>query len=131
MTEQRVSSRYARAILTTASEEGIAEIVLDDFRKIAAIIDESRELYNMLKSPIIRFWQKKKIFEEIFKPHIHDLTMKFILLLGDKRREGMIDSIIYQYEAQYNKKNNKIPVTISSAVELSDDIKTNVVKKLE
>ncbi len=131
MTEKRVSSRYARALLGTAKEADQVDTVLNDLEKITRMTKESREFFNLLKSPVIPFWQKKNILKEILEPAVSELTLKFVLLLADKRREPIIDSIIKEYIELYNELMNRIPVTITSAVELQDEIRRKIQAKLE
>ncbi|MBM2813369.1 MAG: synthase subunit delta [Ignavibacteria bacterium] len=131
MFEQKVSSRYAQAVLSTAISTGFADRVFDDFIIIRDTIKSSREFYTFLKSPIIRFWQKKKVFQEVFSSSVSELTLNFIILLADKHRESLLPSIIAQYQAQYNAENNRLPVEISSAVALSDDLKKKIMTRLE
>ena len=131
MTEKRVSSRYARALLSTAKEADQVDTVFNDLDKIKKITGESRDFYNLLKSPVIPFWQKKDILKEILEPAVSELTLKFVLLLADKRRESMLGSIIEEYVRQYNEFKNRIPVAITSAVELQDEIRQKIQSKLE
>ncbi|MDQ1265523.1 MAG: F-type H+-transporting ATPase subunit delta [Bacteroidota bacterium] len=131
MTEQRVSSRYARAILETAEQEGFTETVLADFKVIEKIVEASRELENLMKSPIVRYWRKKQVFNEIFQPRVSKLTMSFINLLTSKNREVLIPSIVIQFIKQYNILRGLLPVEINSAVEMDDDLKQTVKSKLE
>lgn len=131
MTEQRVSSRYARAILNIATDAGQAESVMKDMKQIEGIIDGSRDLLNLVRTPVVQFWKKRAIFHEIFEPFVSKLTLDFMMLLTDKNREALLPDIIVQYEKQYNKMHDLLPVEITSAVELRDESKARLVKKLE
>ncbi|MFP4369022.1 MAG: ATP synthase F1 subunit delta [Candidatus Kapaibacterium sp.] len=129
MTEHRVSSRYAKALLDIAKEQKATDDVYNDLKAVQRIIGSSRELENMLHSPVVHHWQKKKVFEEVFKDIIGEITMKFLSLLADKGREFLIKDIIAEYEQLYNRLNNRLPIGISSAIELNDDLKEKVLAK--
>ena len=58
------------------------------------------------------------------------LTMDFLIMLIEKRRGELMISIIEQFENQYNVYNNKLPVEVESAVELSEDIKNKIVTRI-
>jgi F-type H+-transporting ATPase subunit delta len=131
MTEQKVSSRYAHALLEIAKQEGLTEKIYSDLKYVRRTIEQSRELKTLTFSPVVQFWRKKKIYEELLTDKIQQLTMNFIILLTDKRRESLLPDICYQYEVQYNELNNILPVEIESAIELSDDIKNKITKKIE
>jgi len=131
MKEHRVSYRYAKALIESAKKEGVADLIHDDFNKVKYTFELSRELRQMAASPVVQLWRKKKIFNEIFlEEKISKMTMEFLLLLIDKRRGNLILSIIDEYEKQFNILNNRLPVTIESAVELDDKIKKQVLKKI-
>ena len=53
MTEQRVSSRYAKAVFEIAKEQGIEKKVLEDFQSISKAISGSREFQLFLENPVI------------------------------------------------------------------------------
>jgi len=131
MTEQKVSYRYALALLETAKLEGVVENIYNDLKFIRHTIEQSKDLKNLTFSPVIPFWRKKKIYEEIFSEKLNPLTMKFITLLSNKRRERLLPDICYQYEAQFDELNNILPVEIETAVDLSDLIKLKIVQKIE
>jgi F-type H+-transporting ATPase subunit delta len=130
MNEQRVSSRYARALLETAREEGLSDKILADLEDVRNTINQSHELRAMTLSPVIQFWRKKKIYQELFESRLHKLTLNFIMLLTEKNRENLIPDICFQYEAQYNELNNILPIEIDSAVELPEKIKEKIVDKI-
>ena len=131
MTEQRVSSRYARAILETAVEGKVAETIFEDFKIIAAALEHSHELKTFTSSPVVQHWLKIKVFNEIFDGKISSLSMSFLRFLLNKKRGELIQSIIVQYEDQYNIMNNKLPVTFNSYIELSESIKKNLLDKVK
>jgi F-type H+-transporting ATPase subunit delta len=130
MTEQRVSNRYASALLDTAEQEGITDQVYNDFLLIKSTFRLSHELRAMTASPIFQQWRKKKIYEELFTGRVSQLVLKFLILLLDKRRGELIPSIIIQFQNQYNILKNRLQVEISSAIELNDEIKGKIIEKL-
>ena len=131
MTEQRVSSRYARALLDTALQVGIAESVFEDFKKVRASLDASREFKSITASPVFQLWRKKKIYKELFAEiKISDLTLNFLLLLIDKRRGVLISSIVEEYQKQFEILENRLQVEITSAIELTEEIKSKLIDKL-
>ena len=131
MLEQKVSYRYARALLDTASKEGIAETVYNDIKRVRATLNLSKDLRSMTASPIFQLWKKKRIFKAIFSEiKISELTLNFLILLLEKRRGELIPSIVRQYEMQYNLLINLLEVDIISAIEPTEDIKKKVIEKL-
>lgn len=131
MTEQRVSSRYATAILETAKLDKLEDKIYEDLNYVSKVINVSKDFKTVLKSPIIYHWQKKNIFKDLFEEKISPLAFKFMLLLIDKKREALLDSIIKNYFAKYDELKNRLRVDVVSASELDDSIKSKINTKLE
>ncbi len=130
MTEQRVSYRYAKAIIETAESEKITDLLYNDFLYVRNICNSSHELTTMVKSPVVHDRDKVKIFKELFENKINSVTLNFLNFLIEKGRANYTLDIIVQYEELYNKLNNKIKVDITTAVELDEEAKNNIVKKI-
>jgi F-type H+-transporting ATPase subunit delta len=131
MTEQRVSYRYAKALMGTAINDGLAEVIHNDFQKINEIFNSSRELRSLTASPVFQNWKKKKIYNELFENmKISELSSNFLILLIEKRRGSLIPDIVVQFEKLYNILNNKLEVFITSAIELTEEVKGKIILKL-
>lgn len=130
MTEKRVSTRYARALYYIANQLDKTTELFDDLQRVSDMIKSSVDLKYLLKSPVVQFWKKKKIFEEIFTPLVSELALKFFLLLADKHRENLIPDINVQYIEIYNRIHGRIPVNITSAVDIDDSTKKSIISKL-
>jgi F-type H+-transporting ATPase subunit delta len=130
MTEQRVSYRYAKALLETAEQEGITDLVYNDFLFVMSVFHDSQELRVMTASPVLQQWRKKKIYQELFTDRLSPLVLNFLVFLLDKQRGELIQSIIIQFQNQYNTLRNRLSVDITSAIELNDEIKTRILDKL-
>jgi F-type H+-transporting ATPase subunit delta len=130
MTEQRVSFRYAKAIIETAEAEKITDLLYKDFMYVREVCEYSHELTTFIKSPIVHERDKKKVFKELFEKKINSVTLNFLNFLIEKSRANYTLDIIVQYEELYNKLNNKIKVDITTAVELEDAAKNKIVDKI-
>lgn len=130
MNEKIVSSRYAKAIYSTADESQLVEIVLKDFKYILETIGSSKELRNLVGSPIVSGEKKMAILTEIFSGEVNNLTIDFLKLITDKSRTGLVNNIAREFELIYNNKNNIIPVLIETAVQLDEEGKNKTVEML-
>lgn len=87
MTEQKVSYRYAKAIIDTATQENQIEIIKKDFQGLINMINQSKELKNLIMSPIVQVYKKKKVFEELLKDNTSTLFRNFFLLVTEKEEK--------------------------------------------
>ncbi len=130
MVNDKVASRYAKALLNIAKEFDSTKIVLDELENISGLLNTSKDFYLLTQSPVIRPSKKLAIFNEILKDKVSDLTFKFMELLIKKGREAHIKAIIISYKEQYNELNNLLEVQISTAKELSQLLKEAIVGKV-
>lgn len=130
MLEQKVSYRYARALLELAEAEGKKDIVMEDLEYITKVFSLSDELKSIVKNPVFNLWKKKNIFKDLFENKVDKLTLSFLLLLIDKKRASLIEGVAYQYKKLYYISKNMLEVEITSAISLDDEMKNRIIKKL-
>jgi len=53
MSNIRLSSRYAKSLISLATERGETDVLMKDMMHISMSISASKELQNMLASPVI------------------------------------------------------------------------------
>jgi F-type H+-transporting ATPase subunit delta len=131
MISKRASQRYAWAIFRVAEEVNLTDTVGRDFEFMRNTIRGSHELSLFINSPVINTEKKKNVFRTIFGDKVSDLTMKFILLLTAKNREGLLGEIIGRYAELCDKKQGIINVEIHTAVKISPSQEQNFTRQLE
>ncbi|MEE9373587.1 MAG: ATP synthase F1 subunit delta [Saprospiraceae bacterium] len=130
MSELSVARRYAKSLLDLAIDEKKLDSVIDDSKTLAAAL-ESRELFLLLKSPIIKGDKKLKALSTIFSGKIDDLTMRFIGLTMKKGRESILPEIIDSLQDQYNKMRNITTATLTTAVNIDSAVINDIETKLK
>lgn len=131
MFEERVAYRYAKAIFDTAVQAKVEEQLFQDFQFVDKVFASTPELTSMARKPIISSLKKKRIYESIFKGKISDLALSSLFFLVDKSRDYLIRSIIAQYQKLYYYIKGYLPIEIYFAVEISQDLRTKIIEKIE
>ncbi|MFN4298411.1 MAG: ATP synthase F1 subunit delta [Thermaurantimonas sp.] len=126
----KLANRYAKALLELAHERNAVEQVRDDMKFLLDTITNTTELQILLKSPVIKTDQKKKVMDEIGK-HLHEITASFVRLLIHHRRESSIQEIAFQFLQQYRIFKGIHLIQVISAHPLSPTLKENLIKKLK
>ena len=67
MSGSRAAIRYAKAVLSLATDQKSADAVNSDMKLIANTIAESKDLSQMLQSPVVRSSDKKGCISIVFK----------------------------------------------------------------
>lgn len=130
MIEIRVSIRYARAIMNAAKELNLVDTVYQDLKYVNETFVNSKEFFTIFKSPVIPNSKKKKIVHEVFAGRVSDLCFSLIDLVISKNRENLINSIFREFEALYFTHKNMLPVNITTAIEIDENTKNNVLSRL-
>jgi len=131
MQNPRLAIRYAKSLLDLAQEQGKLEEVFNDMKLLDNICKTNRAFANVLKSPIIKEDKKNQIIESVTAGKISTLTASFIKLLGSKSRESNLPEIISAFIDQYNVAKGIHRVKLTTAVEISDEIKNDFINKIK
>ena len=131
MPNARLAGRYAKSILDLAIEQGQLEAVYADMKYIQAACNASSEFVNMLRSPIIKADQKNSILSAVLKNNVGVLTNAFIVLLVKKGRESDLHEIANTFIEQYNSMKGIHQVTLTTAVEISAEVKNSIEQKVK
>lgn len=131
MRQSRVTVRYAKALLQLSIEKKSLEQSYNDMVIINKACLESKELSLLLKSPIIKTDQKRNILKEIFESKIGDLSMNFINIITNKKREPLLNSIASVFISQYKKHKNIKEAKVTTAHPLTLELKQEIIKYIK
>lgn len=123
MSNARAAHRYAKALLDLAVERKELDRVQEDLIVLGASIRESRELRNLLSSPVIKPHQKEKVLKEIFGEALSEMVIMFLNLLVDHGREAMTSEVIKSFHTKYLKAKGITQATVTSSVKLTDEVR--------
>ena len=100
-------------------------------KQLLELINDSPELEKALSSPILEIdAKKKKIIVEIFSNKVNSSLLNFLKLLADRQRIGILTSILDRFLEIYRENSNIALATVTSAVELTDEQKGLITKKI-
>ncbi len=131
MSEFVISTRYANALLQTAEENNSFEEALKSIELVYNTLASSDELKSILNSYLISTSKKENILEAIFFGKVSSEVKNFLKLIAIRGRANLLFEICERFIQLSDEKLNRIKVQISSAVELSENQKEDIVKKLE
>lgn len=131
MANARLAGRYAKSLLGLAQEQGQLEVVYADMKYVHAVCRASREFVNLLRSPIINADQKNSIINAVTKDKVSSLTHSFTVLLVKKGRESELPEMATAFIEQYNELKGIHQVTLTTAVEVSETLKSAIEEKVK
>ncbi|CUU01419.1 F-type H+-transporting ATPase subunit delta [Candidatus Thermokryptus mobilis] len=131
MANLRIAKRYAKALFEIAEEMKKLEKITNDVVFIDSLIRSSRELQLFLKSPIIKEDKKREVLKEIFSDsRVDPVTLKFIMLLVEKKREDILHDIVKVYRQIYDEKMGIVSAEVITAVEVGERLKKKIEQKI-
>jgi len=131
MSVKKVAARYAKSLLDLAVELDKLEKIKSDMEGLHALSKQNKDFTAFLKSPVIQLSKKRTILEKLFSGKLDDLTLKFMLILAGKQREGILTDVISAFLDQYRKLKHISVIKIISAVPLPPQQVDQLKRKLE
>ena len=126
----RPALRYAKAVLNLAKETGIESEVNADMQFINETISENDDLQTMLKSPVIKAADKKKVLNAIFIDKVNTVSLGLFNLLEENKRMVMLQPIASQYTIIFDYLKNMNVAKVTTAVALTKDMEEKVLNKV-
>ena len=130
MPNPRLANRYAKSLIDLSVEKNQLETVYADMKYLQSVCKASKEFSVLLQSPIITADKKTRILEVVGNAgKVGELTTAFNKLLIVKGRESELPEIADAFISQYNAIKGIHTVKLTTAVELSDELKKSISDK--
>lgn len=130
MADVSIARRYAHALFDTARKDGTLERVETDLEMIDALIRTQPNLLRIMRAPTIPRAQKKGLVGRLFENQISSLTLRFLYLLIDKRREATLPEVNREFQALSNAARNVLPAVATAATRLTAEERAGLVQML-
>lgn len=129
MSESRAAIRYAKAILDLAVDNNATDAVEKDMRAIVATISESKELRDMLASPVVSGTAKKEALHKIFKGS-NAISDGLTTMLVDNKRVAMLNEVALKYIILNEQLKGKDIAYVTTAVPMNAALEKKVLKQV-
>ena len=131
MSNQRVATRYASALMALTREQKKSGTIADDLLVVKEALDASRELRMMLASPVVPTEKKQSVLKEVFKKKISETVQGFLFEIAEKGRENMLPEILHHYFVMRDVEQGIVRVQVKTSVEFSAKQEKELAKHLE
>ena len=127
----KVAEPYAEALLDLAKSNDSLKETTNDMNIVSQFLANSSDLKKFLGNPLITRDAKKNVVKDILGEQISGNTLKFLLLLVDRNRIEVLDSIAQKFlELSYKQESIAI-AKVTSSVQLSAQQQQNIAEKLK
>ncbi|HHW07084.1 MAG TPA: F0F1 ATP synthase subunit delta [Clostridia bacterium] len=130
MSRQIVAGRYAGALFSLAKQQDLLPQVEQDLKNLAQVLAGSEELKEVLQNKRIASYKKYQLMQELFGQAFQALTLNFIGVILEKRREEYLEDIIKSFERELDRHHGVMEAEIRTAVELPEEDRQALAEKL-
>jgi len=130
MAQTRVAIRYAKAVLSLANEQLCASQVNDDMKTIVNAVKESKDLNEMLQSPVIHSKVKKATILKAF-PHMNQLSIKLVDILIENKRINILDGVAQKINMLFDELQGTQLAKVTTAIPLTQELEAKVLTKVK
>jgi F-type H+-transporting ATPase subunit delta len=127
---QEIADVYARALFEVAKENGVLDRVHEELGEFADAISEDRDLQVFLFSPYFSSEEKKEGVRRIVTD-ADERLLNFLELLAERHRMPVLFRIRRELDSMWADENKLLPVTVTSAVELDEELVNSIGKRIE
>ena len=130
MAGTRAAIRYAKAVLSLASDQNAAEAVNNDMKLIATTIEENVELSQVLKSAVVKSEVKKAALTQIF-PNINAISSGLFNILMSNKRIDILGDVATKYSQLFDELQGKEIAQVTTAIPMTNDLELKVLAKVK
>lgn len=127
MDQSAITVRYAKAFFSAAKEKKKLEKLKTDMQLVYEVCSTSKDFILLLESPIVKTSKKAKLVSTIFSEKIDELSMNFLLLIIQNKRDIHIPGICRNFLDLTRKDQNIKSAVLTTASEVD----ATTLKKIE
>lgn len=125
-----VSKTYGDALFELALETNQLDSMLDEVKAVDQALSEDKDLTRLMNHPKIVKEEKMKLIEDIFKGRASDELVGLMRMLVEKGHYNEMGEVFAYFIDMVKEHKNIGTAYVTSAIELSDDQKKAVEKRL-
>jgi len=127
----KIAAPYARALFDFSVEKNIMHQITADFQNLDIFLEESTELTEYLKNPIVSKDAKAAVLTKTLQSQVNAETFKFLMVLVQRERINLLKSVISSYlELVYETASIKM-IEVSTAFPFANLQKNTLIQKLK
>jgi F-type H+-transporting ATPase subunit delta len=129
---EEIAEVYARALFDVAKEHDVLDEIRDELNEFTdALEDEdNRELRLFFFSPYFSSEEKRDAIEKVVDG-ADERFVNFLKLLAERHRMPVLPRMRRRFEALWAEQNRLLPVTVTAAVELDDELVKGIGQRIE
>ena len=129
-----IARNYAETLLALAQRQGGGSII-DEYgagiEEVAQLLASEPLVRQFLETPRIELAAKKRALQASFGGRVPDLLLRFLLVVLENRRQGVIGEIAEQYRTLVDEERGRVRADITLARNADERLRGEIVASLE
>lgn len=130
MLNKSVARRYAEAFFSIARDNNKINDYQLELEKVVKALQEVDNLKEYMSHLLIPAAAKKDVLKQLFAEQVSPVTLNFIMMIVDKKRETYIDVIVEEYKDMADEFRNIAKVDLIAAKEVPEEDVKYLAEKL-
>jgi F-type H+-transporting ATPase subunit delta len=126
---EEIAEVYSRSLFEVAQEADVLDRIHDELGEFADALAENRELQIFFFSPYFSSQEKKEGIGKLVTDADENFV-RFLELLAERHRVPAVFRIRRAFDNRWAEENKLLPVTVTSAVELDDQLVEDIGKRI-
>jgi len=127
---EEIAEVYARSLFEVANESGDLDEVQEQLGEFADALSENRDMQVFFFSPYFSTGEKKEGIRKVIEGGNEHLV-NFLELVAEKHRMPALFRIRRTFDELWREENKLLPVEVTSAVELDEQIVRDIGSRIE
>lgn len=127
MNYSKIAVRYAKAVFLLAEEKNQLKEVAVDMESLIKIEKEVPAIINLYNNPVLSSSEKKKVMKELFANSFQKISMQFLDLIVENRRENHISGVARNYLKRYRAHLGIKNAILTTAVQIDEAKKQDII----
>lgn len=127
---EEIAEVYSRSLFDVAKEQGDLDRIHDELGEFADAVGDNHDLQVYFFSPYFSSQEKKEGLGKLVEDADENL-MRFLELLAERHRMPVLFRIRRAFDDLWRVENKRLPVKVTSAIELDKDMVDDIGKKIE
>jgi len=130
MAGARAAIRYAKAVLSLATDQNKAEAINNDMKLMAKTIADNIELGNMLDNAVIKSETKKATLLAVFH-NLNEISSNLFDVLISNKRLNILNDVAIQYSVLFDEFKGKQVAKVTTAIPMTKELEVKVLAKIK
>ena len=122
---------YGGSLYDLASEEKLTDAILSEMQEIKEIFRANPDYLKLLSEPSVKKEERTDLIEKAFGAEAERYLVNFLKILCERNLLRDYEGCVEEFTRRYNADNGIAEATVTSAIELTDSQKQELILKLE